>query len=67
MSEHFIGKYEVELKFQVSDIAQLHKQLAMHGAIAFVVNNHEKDTYLEANSGDLADKQISMVLREMNL
>ncbi|EPZ8123300.1 class IV adenylate cyclase [Yersinia enterocolitica] len=66
MSEHFVGKYEVELKFQVSDIAQLHKQLVRHKAIAFTVDNHEKDSYLEANGGDLAAKQISMVLREMN-
>lgn len=66
MSEHFVGKYEVELKFQVSDITQLHKQLVMHKAVAFTVDNHEKDIYLEANSGDLAAKQISMVLREMN-
>lgn len=66
MSEHFVGKYEVELKFQVSNIIQLHEQLAMHKAVPFTVNNHEKDIYLEANSGDLAAKQISMLLREMN-
>ncbi|CNH18387.1 adenylate cyclase 2 [Yersinia thracica] len=66
MSEHFVGKYEVELKFQVSNITQLHEQLAMHKAVPFTVNNHEKDIYLEANSGDLAAKQISMLLREMN-
>ncbi|MDA5543739.1 MULTISPECIES: class IV adenylate cyclase [Yersinia] len=66
MSEHFVGKYEVELKFQVSNLTQLHEQLAMHKAVPFTVNNHEKDIYLEANGGDLAAKQISMLLREMN-
>ncbi|WP_145556600.1 class IV adenylate cyclase [Yersinia canariae] len=66
MSEHFVGKYEVELKFHVSNITQLHKQLVIHKATAFTVDNHEKDIYLEANSGDLAAKRISMVLREMN-
>ncbi|CNL05883.1 class IV adenylate cyclase [Yersinia alsatica] len=66
MSEHFVGKYEVELKFHVSNIAQLHAQLALHQATAFTINNHEKDIYLEANCGDLAAKQISMVLREMH-
>lgn len=66
MSEHFVGKYEVELKFHVSNITQLHKQLVIHKAAAFTVDNHEKDIYLEANSGDLAAKRISMVLREMN-
>lgn len=66
MSEHFVGKYEVELKFQVSNLTQLHEQLTMHKAVPFTVNNHEKDIYLEANGGDLAAKQISMLLREMN-
>ncbi|AIN17268.1 CYTH domain protein [Yersinia rochesterensis] len=66
MSEHFVGKYEVELKFQVSNLTQLHEQLAIHKAVPFTVNNHEKDIYLEANGGDLAAKQISMLLREMN-
>ncbi|WP_145526301.1 class IV adenylate cyclase [Yersinia rohdei] len=65
MSEHFVGKYEVELKFHVSNISQLHEQLAIHQAQPFTINNHEKDIYLEANSGELAAKQISMVLREM--
>ncbi|EEP90708.1 class IV adenylate cyclase [Yersinia kristensenii] len=66
MSEHFVGKYEVELKFKVSNINQLHEQLTMYKAVPFTVNNHEKDIYLEVNSGDLAAKQISMLLREMN-
>ncbi|MFL4555021.1 class IV adenylate cyclase [Yersinia kristensenii] len=66
MSEHFVGKYEVELKFQVSNINQLHERLTMYKAVPFTVNNHEKDIYLEANSDDLAAKQISMLLREMN-
>lgn len=35
-------------------------------ATAFTLNNHEKDIYLDANGQDLADQQISMVLREMN-
>ena len=66
MSEHFVGKYEVELKFHVSNISHLHEKLALHQALPFTLNNHEKDIYLEANGGDLAAKQISMVLREMN-
>lgn len=66
MSEHFVGKYEVELKFRVIDLTKLHNQLVAHNAIPFTSNNHEKDIYLEANGGDLADKQISMLLREMN-
>ncbi|CNI26705.1 class IV adenylate cyclase [Yersinia pekkanenii] len=66
MSAHFVGKYEVELKFHVLSLSQLHEQLAIHQATPFTLNNHEKDIYLEANGADLAAKQISMVLREMN-
>ncbi|WP_145553454.1 class IV adenylate cyclase [Yersinia bercovieri] len=66
MSEHFVGKYEVELKFHISNIGQLHEQLKIYQATPFTLNNHEKDIYLEANGGDLAVNQISMVLREMN-
>ena len=63
MSEHFVGKYEVELKFHVSNISHLHEQLAIQKATPFAINNYEKDIYLEANSGYLAAKKISMVLR----
>jgi len=49
MSEHFVGKYEVELKFHVSNISHLHEKLALHQALPFTLNNHEKDIYLEAN------------------
>ncbi|AHM73091.1 class IV adenylate cyclase [Yersinia hibernica] len=66
MSEHFVGKYEVELKFRVPQMTQLRKQLVIHKATTFTADNHEKDIYLEANSGDLAAQRISMVLREMN-
>ncbi|WP_038834877.1 class IV adenylate cyclase [Yersinia pseudotuberculosis] len=66
MSEHFVGKYEVELKFRVMDLTTLHEQLVAQKATAFTLNNHEKDIYLDANGQDLADQQISMVLREMN-
>ncbi|WP_145514129.1 class IV adenylate cyclase [Yersinia massiliensis] len=66
MSEHFVGQFEIELKFRLSDIAQLHEQLKQHEAIPFTLDNHEKDIYLEANGEDLANQKISMVLREMN-
>ncbi|CQD38557.1 class IV adenylate cyclase [Yersinia mollaretii] len=66
MGEHFVGKYEVELKFHISDIDSIHEQLRIYQAIPFTLNNHEKDIYLEANGGDLAANKISMVLREMS-
>ncbi|CNK05371.1 adenylate cyclase 2 [Yersinia mollaretii] len=66
MSEHFVGKYEVELKFHISDIDSIHEQLKIQQATPFTLNNNEKDIYLEANGGDLAANKISMVLREMN-
>ncbi|CND96763.1 class IV adenylate cyclase [Yersinia nurmii] len=65
MSEHFVGKYEVELKFRVQNIRNLLTQIEIQDAEIFALNNHEKDCYMDTCDGALARQSISMILREM--
>ncbi|MCK8584217.1 class IV adenylate cyclase [Yersinia ruckeri] len=66
MSEHFVGQYEVELKYRVNNADNLLARLAACNAEIFTFENHEKDCYLEVSDDHLAQQNISMILREMN-
>lgn len=65
MIEHFIGKYEVELKFRIQDIAIFRDILFEHHPEAFIFENKEHDVYYDDVNGGLQKQDISMVLRRM--
>ncbi|MCW8331841.1 class IV adenylate cyclase [Photobacterium sp. SDRW27] len=65
MTEHFVGKYEVEYKFRVKAHDLLLQRLISLGASEFVVNNREQDTYYEMADHALAQQKISMSVRSM--
>jgi len=65
MTEHFIGKYEVEYKYRIKTHDILLQRLISLGASEFVVNNREQDTYFEIAGNTLAQQQISMSVRSM--
>lgn len=66
MTEHFVGKYEVEFKFRVETHEALLKSLLSQGAEEFVSNNREQDTYFERENGILAGQSLSMSVRSMD-
>lgn len=65
MSEHFVGKYEIELKFRVADIAVLRQRVIAFGGQEFVAENQEHDTYFECATS-LEQQNISMLVRDMS-
>lgn len=65
MTEHFIGKYEVEYKYRVEAHEGLLQRLLMLGASEFVVKNREQDTYFDMAGNMLAQQNISMSVRSM--
>ncbi|MCG8710517.1 class IV adenylate cyclase [Brenneria sp. 4F2] len=65
MVEHFIGKYEVELKFRIQDIAIFRDTLFSHHPEAFIFENKEHDVYYDIANDGLKKQDISMVLRRM--
>ncbi|MBJ7221207.1 MULTISPECIES: class IV adenylate cyclase [unclassified Brenneria] len=65
MIEHFAGKYEVELKFRIQDIAVFRDTLFSHHPEAFVFENKEHDIYYDDAQGGLQQQNISMLLRRM--
>lgn len=65
MNEHFKGKFEAELKFNLTDPLDFVRQLTHAGAEIFVLNNQEKDDYYENATAALSSQGISMNLRVM--
>ncbi|MDX5627268.1 MULTISPECIES: class IV adenylate cyclase [unclassified Brenneria] len=65
MVEHFTGKYEVELKFRIQDIAIFRDTLFGHHPEAFIFENKEHDVYYDDANDGLQKQNISMVLRRM--
>ncbi|RLM25773.1 adenylate cyclase [Brenneria alni] len=65
MVEHFTGKYEVELKFRIQDIAVFRDTLFSHHPEAFVFENKEHDIYYDDAQKRLQQQNISMLLRCM--
>ncbi|QTF08905.1 class IV adenylate cyclase [Brenneria izadpanahii] len=65
MIEHFIGKYEVELKFRIRDIAAFRDTLFSHHPEAFIFENKEYDIYYDDVHNGLYKQDISMILRRM--
>ncbi|MFP1927694.1 class IV adenylate cyclase [Lonsdalea quercina] len=65
MIEHFRGKYEVALKFNIQDIAAFRERLFSHHPESFVFENRESDIYYDTAEQSLSRKNISMLLRCM--
>ena len=65
MTTHFVGKYEVELKFKIADIRVFRDILLSLHPEAFVFENNEHDVYYDDPSASLQKKQMSMLLRSM--
>ncbi|EHD20939.1 MULTISPECIES: class IV adenylate cyclase [Brenneria] len=65
MVEHFMGKYEVELKFRIRDITAFRDTLFSHHPEAFVFENKEHDIYYDGAQNSLYQQNISMLLRRM--
>lgn len=65
MSEHFVGKYEAEIKFILPNSDTFLAQLTQDNAEVFTVNNHEVDDFFDYPDNPLATQNISMSVREM--
>lgn len=65
MSEHFVGKYEVELKFNIVDVQAFSARLLAQNPTPHLLDNHEQDTYFEAGNAELARRGLSMCVRSM--
>lgn len=65
MSEHFVGKYEVEYKYRVESHQSVLATLQALGASVFVEQNRERDIYFERGDKELAQQGVSMSVRVM--
>ncbi|GKW15563.1 adenylate cyclase [Pectobacterium actinidiae] len=65
MVEHFTGKYEVELKFRIDDIAVFRNTLFSLHPEAFVFENKEHDVYYDDAENRLQQQHIKMLVRRM--
>lgn len=63
--EHFKGRFEVERKFRVDDIAAIQTRLDQIGAIAFTVGNSETDVFFDMPDGRLETNNQFHTLRHM--
>ncbi len=63
--DHFIGRYEVELKFRVPGLAAVRGALDRQEAKPFAIGNVETDIFLDHNDGRLAAAGRTHVLRRM--
>lgn len=65
MSQHFVGKYEAEIKFQLPDPDSFLQKIKADHAQAFTENNTETDYFYENPNLPLANSNVSMCVREM--
>lgn len=66
MSNHFIGKYEAEIKFKLLNHQQFLQRIMADGAEIFTENNTETDDFFDNCDTQLAQQGISMSVREMS-
>lgn len=66
MTTHFLGKYEIELKFKIKDISEFRDTLLSLHPEAFVFENNEYDIYYDDPLASLQKRNMSMVLRSMS-
>ena len=65
MSEHFVGKYEAEIKFKLPDPNTFLQKILTDNADAFTLDNAETDYFFDDKQASLAANNISMSVREM--
>lgn len=65
MSEHFVGKFEAEIKFKLPDPQAFLQKIINDKAQIFTADNTETDYFFDNQNTLLADKNISMSVREM--
>lgn len=63
--DHFAGRFEVERKYAVDDLATLRKRILAMGAVPFTLGNHETDLFYDAVDARLAADGRQQVLRHM--
>lgn len=63
--DHFKGRFEVERKFRVDDIASVHNRLTQLGAVPFTIGNSETDVFLDFADGRLEANNQFQTLRHM--
>lgn len=66
MSEHFVGKYEAEIKFKLPDPEAFLQKILADNATVFTLNNTETDDFFDDMQASLAKNNISMSVREMS-
>ena len=65
MSDHFVGKYEAEIKFNLPNPNSFLQRIINDKAKLFTENNTETDYFFDSENVQLSDKNISMSVREM--
>ncbi|WP_042843463.1 class IV adenylate cyclase [Providencia rettgeri] len=65
MSEHFVGKYEAEIKFRLPNPESFLQKIKADQAEPFTENNSETDYFYDSENSPLAANNISMCVREM--
>ncbi|NBN84985.1 MULTISPECIES: class IV adenylate cyclase [Proteus] len=65
MSEHFQGKFEVELKYHLQHPEEFITALKKAGATLFTPNNQETDWYMEHTHTNFPASSISLCVRKM--
>lgn len=63
--EHFVGRFELERKFYVTDIEAVRKKLQERNAVAFTIGNTEVDIFLDLPDGRLESNKQFHTLRHM--
>ncbi len=63
--EHFQGRYEVEHKYQVENLAHIRDQIEQLGGGAFMLGNHETDIYFDMDDRRLTENDQAVCLRSM--
>lgn len=63
--DHFKGRFEVERKYAVSDLAEIAARLRARAAVLFTLANREIDVFLDWPDGRLAALGKQQVVRSM--
>lgn len=63
--DHFKGRFEVERKFRVDDLAVVRERLTHSGAIPFTIGNFETDVFFDLADGRLEANNQFHTLRHM--
>lgn len=66
MNQHFVGKYEAEIKFTLPNHKVFLQQIMADGAEIFTENNSEVDYFFDGPDNQLNQQNISMSVREMS-